>query len=312
MTARTSRSRDAFPASLTATLAIILAAIGFGAVPFFARGLAEAGLSPAAIALSRYSLTALLLSPLLLKSHRDPAILWALGTGLAIGLGWIGYVEALRHAPVATVGVIYMSYPLFALIAAWLLLAQRPSPRSILAAGLILAAAAAAMSPAAVSPEALPALFLSLAAPLTFGAGIAVLTGKLHSLSPLERVFYTTLGATLGLLPLVVFVEGGASLPTDAGIWMLLGGLALATAFLPQLLYVVAAPMVGAARTAAAGSIELPVMFLVGWLAFAEAVSGPQILAGLLVMTAIVLTPPMAPPASISPAVAVKDRDLEN
>lgn len=289
-----------------ATFAIVLAAIGFGAVPFFVRGLAEAGLSPVAIALSRYALTAILLSAFVFRLRRDSAILWALGTGLAIGLGWIGYVEALRHAPVATVGVFYMSYPLFALVAAWLLLAQRPSWQSVLAGGLILLAAAIALSPASVDASALPFLLLSLAAPLTFGAGIAILTGKLMTLSALERVFYTTLGASLGLLPLMLWETAGGDVvfSIDGYTWLLLAGLALATAFIPQLLFVIAAPMVGAARTAAAGSVELPVMFVVGWMAFGEALDGWQLAAGLLVMAAIVLTPPLAPPAAVTPAVA--------
>ncbi|MGY6707242.1 MAG: DMT family transporter [Rhizobiaceae bacterium] len=289
-----------------ATFAIVLAAIGFGAVPFFVRGLAEAGLSPVAIALSRYALTAILLSAFVIRLRRDSAILWALGTGLAIGLGWIGYVEALRHAPVATVGVFYMSYPLFALVAAWLLLAQRPSWQSVLAGGLILLAAAIALSPASVDASALPFLLLSLAAPLTFGAGIAILTGKLMTLSALERVFYTTLGASLGLLPLMLWETAGGDVvfSIDGYTWLLLAGLALATAFIPQLLFVIAAPMVGAARTAAAGSVELPVMFVVGWMAFGEALDGWQLAAGLLVMAAIVLTPPLAPPAAVTPAVA--------
>jgi len=49
--------------------------------------------------------------------------------------------------------------------------------------------------------------------------------------------------------------------------------------------------MVGTARTAIAGSIELPVMFLVGWAAFGEVLNVAQLVACALVITAIVLTP---------------------
>lgn len=300
------------PAHVLATFAIALSAIGFGLVPFFARGLVEAGASPALIALARYGTAALLLSPLLLRRKTfDTAILWALGTGLGVGIGWIGYVEALRHAPVATVGVIYMTYPLFALIAAWLLLRQNPAPRSILGAGLILGAALLALGPNMLSAGPSYALLLSLSAPLSFGAGIAVLSGKLQTLIPLERVFYTTLGAAVGLAPLAIGSGSLSAVSLDLPIILLFLGLTLATALLPQLLFVAAAPYAGTARTAMAGSVELPVMFAVGFAAFGEQITTMQIAAGLMVLIAIVLTPPVAAPAAISPAAPAEDKEPE-
>jgi drug/metabolite transporter (DMT)-like permease len=69
-------------------------------------------------------------------------------------------------------------------------------------------------------------------------------------------------------------------------------GIALGSALIPQLLYTVAAPVIGTARTAVAGSVELPTMFLVGWFAFAEPVGrGAQWLACGIVIAAIALTP---------------------
>lgn len=304
------RANYRVPPHVLATFAIALAAIGFGLVPFFARGLADAGASPPLIALARYGTAALLLSPLLLQRKTfDAAILWALGTGLGVGIGWIGYVEALRHAPVASVGVIYMTYPLFALIAAWLLLRQKPGPRSVLGACLILGAALLAMGPDLAGAGAPMALLISLSAPLTFGAGIAVLAGKLQTLTPLERVFYVTLGSALGLFPLVVGTGSVTAISIDMPLIILFLGLAFVTALLPQLLFVAAAPYAGTARTAMAGSIELPVMFLVGLAAFGEPITGSQIAAGVLVLIAIVLTPPVAAPAAISPAAPGEDKE---
>lgn len=306
------RSVQRAPSHVLATFCIVLAAIGFGLVPFFARGLAEAGASPTVIALARYGTTALLLSPLLMRRrHFDPAILWALATGLGVGIGWIGYVEALRHAPVATVGVIYMTYPLFALVAAWVLLRQKPAPRSLAGAGLILGAALLALGPNAAGGTAPIVLLMSIAAPLTFGVGIAVLAGKLHALTPLERVFYTTLGAALGLCPLAIGTDRFSALSLDMPAVMLFFGLAFVTALLPQLLFVMSAPAAGTARTAMAGSVELPVMFVVGLAAFGEQITPMQVGAGALVLIAIMLTPPVAAPAAISPAAPADDEKTD-
>ncbi|WP_419739418.1 EamA family transporter [Ruegeria sp.] len=46
-------------------------------------------------------------------------ITWGLSAGALMGLGWIGYVAALEKLPASTVGVLYMTYPVFTLVIAW-------------------------------------------------------------------------------------------------------------------------------------------------------------------------------------------------
>ena len=76
--------------------------------------------------------------------------------------------------------------------------------------------------------------------------------------------------------------------------WQLIGGLALFTALLPQLVYTTFAPMIGAARSAVAGSVELPTMFFIGWYALGEVIGAAQWLACLLITLAILMTPARA------------------
>lgn len=273
------------------TLMVMLCAIGFGLVPVFARGLTEAGMAASAIAFYRYALTALVTLPFLALSpeKRWPTVL-GIGAGFFMGLGWIAYVEAVKVAPVSTVGVVYMTYPLFTLIFAWTLLGQRPAPRSILAGALIVGGAGLALSPEALGEAPVQALILAFASPITFALGITVLIGWLHRLKPLERMATVPLGACIGLIP-VVATEGTAQVIPAVGDWYLIAGIAVATALVPILIYVVAAPKIGAARTAMAGSFELPTMFAVGWFAFGEPVGLLQFLAGALVIGSIFLVP---------------------
>jgi drug/metabolite transporter (DMT)-like permease len=283
------------PSTGAATVLVVLAAIGFGTVPFFAKGLSDAGLPAHAIALSRYALTAMVLLPFLRFRHGLwRATLWGMAAGVGLGLGWIGYVRALEYAPVSTVGVVYMTYPIFTLAIAWAFFGESPGRRASIAAIMILAAAALAMSPAAISREQIPALVLSLAAPLAFGVAINLLTRKLIVLRPLSRMACVTLGSVLGLLPMFAGSDVVGAAQTIFAEWWLVAGLALATALIPQLIYTVNAPVIGSARTAMAGSIELPTMFAVGWLAFAEPIGAIQMIAGAIVVGAIALTPPRA------------------
>jgi drug/metabolite transporter (DMT)-like permease len=201
---------DAMRAGL-ATMGIVLASIGFGLVPFFARALTAEGMAPHAIAFFRYAIAATTLLPVLWMSRAQwRTLAWGLVAGAAMGLGWIGYVRAVEVAPVSTVGMLYMTYPVFTLLIAWLGFGDRPGRRAIIAAVMIVAAAVIASSPSAVSVGQLPALGLSLAAPLGFGFGINVLVHKLSAWirhwrgSPRRQ---SGLGG-LGLLPLVAADAG--------------------------------------------------------------------------------------------------------
>ena len=79
-------------------------------------------------------------------------------------------------------------------------------------------------------------------------------------------------------------------LPKGGNDWFLITGIGLVTALIPQLVYTVYSPVIGATRTAVIGSIELPTMFAVGILAFGEVVTWAQAVACALILCAIALT----------------------
>ena len=81
------------------------------------------------------------------------------------------------------------------------------------------------------------------------------------------------------------------ALPVSARDWLLIAGLSMSTALLPRFLYALCAPIVGTARTAAAGSVELPTMILVGALAYGERIGPLEWAACGLIVAAVVLTP---------------------
>lgn len=275
-----------------ATLGVIAASVGFGLVPYFARSLTAEGMAPHAIAFFRYAFAAIVLLPFVWRARAKwTALLWGLFAGVGMGIGWVGYVRAVEIVPVSTAGILYMTYPVFTLAIAWLVFGDVPGRRAILASLMIVAAAALATSPGAITAEQLPAVVLSLAAPLGFGFGINVLVHKLTVLNPVVRIACVSLGSVLGLLPLLVATSAAALVPTSASGWWLVAGIAFGSALIPQLLYTVSAPVIGTARTAIAGSFELPTMFMVGWFAYAEPVGLAQWIACAIVISAIALTP---------------------
>lgn len=282
--------------SARATLLVAASAVGFGLVAYFARSLTDAGVASPAVTFYRWLTSALLLSPFLRFGRaKRGATMWALGAGLGLGLGWVAYVEALSAVPVSTVGVVYMTYPLFAMAAAWALFGQRPGGRSIAGGVMVAGAAALALSPAGVDNAHLGTLLVAFAAPFSFGVAISILTERLIVLDPLERIAAVGLGAVVGVSPLMVSLSASEIIPGDPSAWWLIAGMGLLTSLLPKIGYTLAAPFVGPARTATAGAVELPTMFVLGWLAFGESLGLVEIMAGLLVLAAVALTPSRPP-----------------
>ncbi len=287
------RSIPVESSSLLPTLLVIMSCVCFGSIPFFARSLTDAGMASYAVAFCRYGLSALILLPLWWRLPREhwPVVLWGACSGVGVGLGWIGFVYALKTVPVANVGVLYMTYPVFTLLIGWAWFRDLPSKRSISGALMVILAALLASSPAAIEPHHLTAMLISLSAPITFGLAINILIHKLTPISPLQRVASFSLGSSVALLPLLLMSDSAEVLPQQAAHWWLVIGLALGTALVPQLMYSAFAPRIGAARSSVAGAVELPTMFLIGWVAFAESIGWIQWVACLLITLAIVITP---------------------
>ncbi len=277
--------------STVATLLVIAASLAMGSVPVFARELTDAGLSAVSVAFYRNLLGSVVLVGLLrFDSTKRRATLWGLTAGFAMGLGWMAYVRALEVVSVSTAGVIYMSYPMFAIVLAWALFRQKPGPRAVFSGVIILVAAIVALG-AELNGDHADILLVAFAAPLSFGFAIAVLTERLTVLRPIERVAPIAAGSTIGLLPLFAVQPWDQAVPGDLNTWLLAIGIALLTAVGPQWIYSAAAPNVGAARAAVAGSVELPMMFLVGYAWFEEQLTVRQGIAGLLVLAAVLLVP---------------------
>ena len=296
------RVRTWSPAPAAATAVVALCAVSYSMVAIVGRGLIAAGMNPAAIAFYRFAITALATGSLLtLARPKRAATLWGLGSGMAMGLGWLAYMTVLDDIPVATIGVIYLTYPLFTLLTLWLVFGQCPSPRAVGGGLIIVVAAGVALGlsghPATASSTgdgtvALPLAYgLAFVTPVVFGASIAVLTERMVILDPFERIASASIGGVVGLIPLIVSLPLAAVVPRDGKGLALVAAIAVGASLLPMTAYAVAAPRVGGAKAAAAGSLELPAMFVLGWLLLAETLTAGQVVAGTLIVVAVVATP---------------------
>lgn len=287
------RLRGWTPDGTTATLAIIGTSVAYAGASFFVRRLTDAGVPPTTVALARFAITALVLGRFvrLDQAHRR-ATLWGLGSGAAMAIGWIAFVRAVDTGSVATAGVLYMTYPLFAMLGLAILFGVRPSVRNVAGGLLVLVGAVAALGPTGAVP------WVALAAPATFGVATAVLTERLTSLDPFERLGSVAVGGTSALLPIALLAAPGPTVPGSVAAWTWILGLGIGSALVPMLVYAVAAPRVGAARASVAGSVELPMMIAIGVL-LGEAVTGGEIVGALTICAAVVVSSATRPAHAI-------------
>ena len=78
----------------------------------------------------------------------------------------------------------------------------------------------------------------------------------------------------------MIVVYHSIHVPTQPNQWLLIVGMALFTVIIPIGGYAFTASFAGSARAGAAGAVELPTMFVAGWLAFGEEITLLQVIAG--------------------------------
>ncbi|WMS41011.1 DMT family transporter [Acuticoccus sp. MNP-M23] len=279
------------PNSLIPVLAIMLGAACFGTLPLFARTLTDFAIAAPAIAFYRFALSALVLSPfLVLRGPLRGATFWGLAGGAVMGLGWIGFVVALKTLSVAETGILFMTFPLFAILFG-LLFGERPGGRGWIGAALIVLAALIVAPGDALDPSGgLVAVAAALVAPAAYGLLLNIIARRVHTLPAIAATGSIAMGSVLVLAPIVATLPLGEVLPAAPAAYAWLAVFSAMTALIPQLIYVVFSPRIGAVRTAMAGSAELPTMFIVGAVAFGEPLGWTHLTAGALILCAIALT----------------------
>lgn len=284
------RFRNWAPSPTVATATIIGTSIAYSSVSFFARRLTDAGIAPATVAFARFAMIVVVLGRFLrLDREVRSATIWGVGTGAAMAVGWIAYVHAIDIGSVASAGVIYMSYPLFALAAMLILFGVRPNRRQLIGGLIVLAAATITLG---FSTD---IAWIVVVTPATFGTSIAVLTERLGPLDPFSRIAAVGLGATITLTPLLFGLDPSQIFPTTASGWSWLLGLALGSTLIPMTVYACAAPRIGAARASVAGAVELPAVFVVGSVFLGESLGATEMIAAVLICVAVVITPATRP-----------------
>lgn len=283
---------SAGPSAAVGLACVLLATVGFGLNPVFAKLAYATGLSPEAAVLYRFGLPALVLLPFLIreaKAIRPRDLALALGAGGLMGAGTLAYFRALDSLPVTLAAMVYYTYPVFVLALGRLFFAQRLGPRRMAAGGLMLGGAALAIGPSSLAPEQVGALLLVFAAPLAYGLLLNLLSTTLAQMPTLPKTAAAVLGCALVALAFTLRATDGLT-PETLGLgYAVIALLALAGMLLPALLLTLGAPIVGATTTGIVSAAELVIAIVAGWAFLGEHATPIQLAGCLLIVVAVML-----------------------
>ena len=267
---------------------VLIASACFGLGPALGQFAADNGLSPLATTAWRFVIPVLVLSPFLPRAFAHGRLAFiGLAVGAIAALGMVAYFTALRHLSVATVSVIYFTYPLFTILLDRLLFGERIRRRAIVASLLIVAAAVVVVPGDGLGGGRAEIFLLAFASPVGFAILIVALSRTLTPIPVLPRASIGLTGALAGLAPGFLLFEAGPLLPAAPQAAAILIVFAAATTVIPQLLYTAGSGHAGAGLTAIAGAFELVVALLVGWLWLGDPVLTREVIAGFLILAAL-------------------------
>jgi drug/metabolite transporter (DMT)-like permease len=272
---------------------IMLATVGFGLNPLFARWAYSGGLTAETALCYRFIFPALFLFPFVFKRGYDPrAAVKAVMLGMFVGLGTITYFRSIAQAPVATAALIYFTHPLFTILLMGIFFREPFTGKSILVAGLVVAACGLILSPGSLSEGQIWALGMSFLMPLSFATLMIGFEQWLHILPLWPRTALTLWGQVIIIVPVLLLVPFDTIMPlTDFG-WIGVVGLATVSSLLPQVLMAAGIPLTGATRASVLGTAELLTSLLVGWVVLSEPVQWPELLGAGLIFIAIYVSRP--------------------
>ena len=267
---------------------VLIASACFGLGPALGQFAADNGLSPLTTTAWRFVIPVLVLSPFLPRAFAHGRLAFiGLAVGAIAALGMVAYFTALRHLSVATVSVIYFTYPLFTILLDRLLFGERIRRRAIVASLLIVAAAVVVVPGGGLGGGRAEIFLLAFASPVGFAILIVALSRTLTPIPVLPRTSIGLTGALAGLAPGFLLFEAGPLLPAAPQAAAILIVFAAATTVIPQLLYTAGSGHAGAGLTAIAGAFELVVALLVGWFWLGDPVLTREVIAGFLILAAL-------------------------
>jgi drug/metabolite transporter (DMT)-like permease len=295
----------------TAIFLVLLSALGFGSIAFFAKVAYASGTSPSALLALRFGMAVLMLAP----------VVWVKRLALPKGATMAGYVlmgllytaqaqsyfNALIYASSGLVALLLYIYPVLVTLLAVLLGWEKADRRSLILTTVACLGLAVTLGG---KLEGQPAgIALGILAAAIYAVYILLgnkLSANTHPLSASLVILTTAAGGNI-LMALV----GGATLPSTNVGWIAIGAIALFSTGMAIAFFLTGVKVIGASQASILSTLEPVLTLTIGVLFLGEHVSGSQLFGGALVLLAVTLLAqrPAAVPEAAPANVATPTQD---
>jgi drug/metabolite transporter (DMT)-like permease len=294
----------------------LVSAACFGAMAIFGKFAYDAGVSPAALVLVRFTLAALLMGGVLAVRRVALPPKTGRAMAIAIGLGAFGYAtqaslyfSALRRMDASLLSLILYTYPILVTVGAVLLRRERLTRRrlgALLAASggtllVLLGAGSSAFRPVGA--------LMAFGAAVTYTVYILVADTVVDRLPPLVLSALVMAGAAAGLGGRAA-LTGGVDLGFGAAGWFWLACIAVVSTVLAVLAFFAGLRRTSPSTAAILSTFEPVVTTGLAALAFGESLSPVQIAGGLLVLSSVAVLQlrPQSPREPLVGALSIDER----
>jgi drug/metabolite transporter (DMT)-like permease len=270
-------------------LLVVLSAAGFGTLALFGNYAYADNMDALSILFLRFSLSALLMSALLVL--RREALPRGASLRMLVGMGAVGYVgqsmaylTALQYASSGLVALILYLYPVLVTVLAVIFLNERLTRAKSMALVIALVGTVLTVDPAGGQ---LLGVVLAITGAAIYSVYIIVGTHVMKQVSVIQSS--TVIFASAGLASGVLMLLNGAHLPSTSAGWLAIGGIVLLSTVLPVVAFLAGLERVGASNGAMLSTLEPVVTVILGVVLLNETLRPMTLLGGSLILLAVLL-----------------------
>ena len=271
-------------------LLALLSAASFGVMPVLTKVVYDDGADTFGVLSVRFTLASLALLALALRRRETfPRGRTLLGLVLLGGVGYtvesLCYFAALERISAGLTALLLYAYPALVVLLSAVFLRHRPSRVAVVC--VVVSAAGTALTIGPVGGGQGIGVLLGLSAAVAYSAYIVISSRVTRGLAPFATAAVVT--GACGLAYDGLALGRGARLPTHAGPWLALLGVALFGTVIAIAAFFAALALLGPGDTAVVSTLEPVVSVVAAAVFLGETLTGVQLAGGALVFGAVVV-----------------------
>lgn len=271
-------------------LYILISGAAFGLLPWFARIAYDHGAEPFGMLAIRFLFASgVMVSVKYIRFRQEPRPERSLEVKLFL-LGAIGYAPqasffffGIDRIDISLATVIFYSYPVFVVLASWIVFGQRPSLRTSVC--LAVAVTGTALTAGQVQTGSWTGVALMIGAATWYSGYILVSSKIVHLSGAFTSLMYVMVGAACAHG--VLFVITQPDVPGDSTGWIAIAAASLISTILAMGFFFAGVSRIGPGEAAVLSTIEPVVSITIGVTVLNESLTSERLLGALLVLVSV-------------------------